>query len=62
MTLENGIFLLSLSVAHEMPMLINLGVLLDLFVGVYPAGHLLQHASSPPYDDGAIDVLTKLKD
>ncbi len=38
MTLENGIFLLSLSVAHEMPMLINLGVLLDLFVGVYLLG------------------------
>ncbi|MFZ0454367.1 MAG: hypothetical protein WAM24_11495 [Ignavibacteriaceae bacterium] len=35
MMLENGIFLLSLSVANEMPMLVNVGVLLDLFVGVY---------------------------
>ena len=35
MMLENGIFLLSLSVANELPLLVNLGVLLDLFVGIY---------------------------
>ena len=37
-TMENGIFLLSLSVAKEMPMLVNMGVLLDVFIAVYILG------------------------
>jgi len=61
MTLENGIFLLSLSVAHEMPLLINLGVLLDLFVVVYLLGIFFNTIQSL-YDRGTIDVLSKLKD
>ncbi|MCX6561255.1 MAG: hypothetical protein NTZ26_12175 [Candidatus Aminicenantes bacterium] len=60
-TLENGIFLLSLSVAHEMPMLINLGVLLDLFVGVFLLV-LFFNTIQSLYDGGTIDVLSKLKD
>lgn len=36
--LENGIFLLSLSVAREMPFIVNLGVMLDIFVWVLLAG------------------------
>ncbi len=61
MMLENGIFLLSLSVANEMPLLINLGVLLDLFVGIYLFVIFfdLIHAM---YDGNNIDVLTELKD
>ncbi|MDD5067421.1 MAG: hypothetical protein PHF84_10300 [bacterium] len=35
MFMENGIFLLSLSVAREMPLIVNLGILLDIFVGVF---------------------------
>ena len=38
MILENGIFLLSLSMAREMPIIVNLGVFLDLFVGVFLIG------------------------
>ena len=38
MILENGIFLLSLSMAREMPIIVNLGVLLDLLVGVFLLG------------------------
>ncbi len=60
-TLENGIFLLSIAVAHEMPMLINLGVLLDLFVGVFLLGIFFNTIQSL-YDRGAIDDLSKLKD
>ena len=37
-TMENGIFLLSLSVAKEMPMLVNIGVLLDIFIAIYILG------------------------
>jgi hydrogenase-4 component E len=36
--LENAVFLFSLAVGNEMPMLINIGILLDLFVGVLILG------------------------
>jgi len=61
MTMENGIFLLSISVAHEMPLLINLGVLLDLFVAVFLLVIFFNTIQSL-YDKGTIDVLTRLKD
>jgi len=61
MTLENGIFLLSLSVANEMPLLINLGVLLDLFVAIYLLV-IFFNMIQEMYDGNNIDVLTELKD
>ncbi|HOX86086.1 MAG TPA: hypothetical protein PKW76_08470 [bacterium] len=61
MMLENGIFLLSLSVANEMPMLVNLGVLLDLFVAVFLLVIFFNKIQSL-YDGSHIDVLTQLKD
>ncbi|RPH99102.1 MAG: hypothetical protein EHM72_12090 [Calditrichaeota bacterium] len=61
MMLENGIFLLSLSVAGEMPMLVNLGVLLDLFVGIYLLVIFFNKIQSM-YDGSHIDILTELKD
>ncbi|MBN2416951.1 hypothetical protein JXO52_13980 [bacterium] len=61
MMLENGIFLLSLSVANEMPMLVDLGVLLDLFVGVFLLVIFFNKIQSM-YDGSHIDVLTALKD
>lgn len=39
--LENGIFLLSFSVAKEMPMIISLGVLLDVFIAIFTLGLLV---------------------
>ncbi|HRQ45227.1 MAG TPA: hypothetical protein PLB12_12845, partial [Candidatus Goldiibacteriota bacterium] len=36
--MENGIFLLTLSVIKEMPMIVNLGVLLDIFAAVFILG------------------------
>lgn len=61
MILENGIFLLSLSVANEMPLLVNLGVLLDLFVGIY-LFVIFFNKIQAMYDGNHIDVLTELKD
>ena len=61
MTLENGIFLLSLSVANEMPLLINLGVLLDLFVAIYLLV-IFFNMIQAMFDGNNIDVLTELKD
>jgi hydrogenase-4 component E len=61
MMLENGIFLLSLSVANEMPLLVNIGVLLDLFVGIYLFA-IFFNKIQEMYDGSHIDVLTELKD
>jgi len=61
MMLENGIFLLSLSVANEMPLLVNLGVLLDLFVGVFLLV-IFFNKIQVLYDGSHIDALTELKD
>ncbi len=36
--LENAVFIFSLAVGNEMPMLINIGILLDIFVGVLILG------------------------
>lgn len=38
LVVENAVFIFSLAVGHEMPMLINIGILLDLFVGVLILG------------------------
>jgi hydrogenase-4 component E len=61
MMMENGIFLLSLSVANELPLLVNLGVLLDLFVGVY-LFVIFFNKIQEMYDGSHIDELTELKD
>ncbi len=61
MMLENGIFLLSLSVANELPMLVNIGVLLDLFVAVYLFA-IFFNKIHQIYDGSHVDVLTELKD
>jgi hydrogenase-4 component E len=61
MMMENGIFLLSLSVANELPLLVNLGVLLDLFVGIY-LFVIFFNKIQEMYDGSHIDELTELKD
>jgi hydrogenase-4 component E len=61
MILENGIFLLSLSVAKEMPLIVNMGVLLDVFIGIYLLG-LFVNKIKVYYDEDHIDTLTDLKD
>jgi hydrogenase-4 component E len=38
MIIENAVFMFSLAVGNEMPMLINVGILLDIFVGVLILG------------------------
>jgi hydrogenase-4 component E len=38
MVLENGVFILSLAVGNEMPMLLNLGIMLDIFASVFILG------------------------
>jgi hydrogenase-4 component E len=61
MMLENGIFLLALSMAREMPLLVNLGVLLDVFMGVFLLGLFVTKIKST-FDEAKIDALTNLRD
>ncbi|HJU84581.1 MAG TPA: hypothetical protein VJ600_10250 [Holophagaceae bacterium] len=43
LVLENGIFIFGLLLAEDMPLLVEAGVLLDLFVGVFIMGIVLNH-------------------
>lgn len=59
--LENCIFLLSFSVAKEMPMIVSLGVLLDVFIAIFALGLLVgqfEHIHHNP----AVEQLCSLKD
>ena len=60
-TMENGIFLLSLSVAKEMPIIVNLGVLLDLFIAVFILGILIREIDHE-FHDLEVSQLSDLKD
>lgn len=60
-TLENGIFLLSLSVAKEMPIIVNLGILLDIFIAVFILGLLINRINEV-FEDLNVCKLCGLKD
>jgi hydrogenase-4 component E len=59
--IENGVFILSLAVGNEMPFLVNLGVILDIFVSVFLLGIFINKVGDVIKD---IDVtqLSNLKD
>ena len=60
-TMENGIFLLSLSVAKEMPVLVNMGVLLDVFIAIYILGLFINEINRE-FKDLEVSNLSDLKD
>jgi hydrogenase-4 component E len=43
LTLENGVFLFGLTLLEAMPILVEIGVLLDLVVGIFVMGIVLDH-------------------
>jgi len=59
--IENGIFLLSLAVGSDIPMLVNLAVLLDVLMGVLVIGIFVNRVSDK-FQSTNIDELAKLKD
>ena len=61
MFLENGIFLLSLSAAKEMPFIVNLGISMDIFIGVFLAGLFINKIKTN-FDEHNIDDISKLRD
>ncbi len=61
LVLENGVFIMGLTLVNAMPFLVETGVLLDLFVGVFVMGIMIHHINR---EFASIDTghLSKLKD
>ena len=61
LVIENGVFILSLAVGNKMPMLVNTGILLDLFVSILVLGIFVNKVGSI-LKDIDVDQLQNLRD
>ena len=61
LVIENGVFILSLAVGNKMPMLVNTGILLDLFVSVLVLG-IFVNKIGDVLKDVDVEQLQNLKD
>jgi hydrogenase-4 component E len=61
LVLENGVFILSLAVGSHQPMLVNLGVLLDVFVSVLVLGIFINQIGNT-FEEMNAENLSNLKD
>ncbi len=61
LVLENGIYLFGLLLVEEMPLLVETGILLDLFVGVFVMGIVINHIRNA-FDSTDTRHLAELKD
>jgi hydrogenase-4 component E len=61
LVIENGVFILSLAVGNEMPTLVNLGILLDIFASVFLLGIFVNRIGDV-LKDVDVDQLKNLKD
>jgi hydrogenase-4 component E len=61
LTLENGVYAFGAAVALQMPILLELGILLDVFVGVFVMGIAIFHISRQ-FDHIDTDRLVSLSD
>jgi len=61
LVIENGVFILSLAVGNEMPMLVNFGILLDIFASVFLLG-IFVNKIGDVLKDVDVDQLKNLKD
>lgn len=59
--IENGVFVLSLAVGNEMPNLVNLGIMLDVFASVLILGIFLNKIGDV-FKNADVDQLSNLKD
>ncbi len=59
--IENGVFTLSLAVGNEMPMLVNLGIMLDIFASVLMLGVFFKKIGDV-LKDPDVNLLQNLKD
>ncbi|MBI3565029.1 MAG: hydrogenase [Elusimicrobia bacterium] len=58
---ENGIYLFGLAISYEMPWVIEMGVLLDVFVAAFVMGIVIHHISRE-FDSISTEKLTNLND
>lgn len=61
LVIENGVFILSLSAGSKMPMLVNTGITLDIFVSVLVLGVFVDKIGNT-FEEMNIDNLNNLKD
>ena len=61
LVLENGIFVFGLTLTGKMPWLVEMGVLLDVFIGVFVMGIALHHIHRE-FDSIDVGLLTSLRD
>ena len=59
--IENGVFVLSMAVGNEMPMLVNIGILLDIFASVFLLG-IFVNKIGDVLKEQDVEQLSKLKD
>ena len=59
--IENGIFVLSLAMGSEMTMLVNIGIMLDVFVSVLVLG-IFSNRIGDTFEAMSVDNLSNLKD
>lgn len=61
LVLENGIFIFGVGLPHGVPLVVELGILLDVFVAVFVLGIAVFHISRE-FDHIDVDQLSQLKD
>ena len=61
LVIENGVFLFSMDIGVELPMLINLAIMLDILISILVLGMFLQRMDNDMNTDES-DALTSIKD
>jgi len=61
LTLENGVFIFGQTLVEQIPFAVELGILLDLLVGVFVMGIAIHHISRE-FDDIDAELLSALKE
>lgn len=61
LVIENGVFLFSMAIGVELPMLINLAIMLDILISILILGMFLRRMDDDMHTDES-DALTSIKD
>ena len=61
LVIENGVFLFSMAIGVELPMLINLAIMLDILISILILGLFLRRMDNDMHTDES-DALTSIKD
>lgn len=61
LVIENGVFLFSMAIGVELPMLINLAIMLDILISILILGMFLRRMDNDMHTDET-DALTSIKD